>query len=173
MYPYLRLAKVVTLALTGKPLALDDVGRIRMLVWPFDIDVYPEMNNGRHLTMMDLGRADFTIRSGILTHGQKRGWGLVAAGASVRFRHRLAPLRRFVLSTRMLGHDHRWFYFHHETEQGGRVCSSALARVGLRSKQGLVPSADVLEVLGRSDWKPELPEWVTKWIASEDARPGL
>jgi len=171
MYPYLRLAKVVTLALTGKPLALDDVGRIRMLVWPLDIDVYPEMNNGRQLTMMDLGRADFTIRTGILTRGHKRGWGLVAAGASVRFRHRLAPLRRFVLSTRLAGRDERWFYFLHEAEQGGRVCSSALARVGLRSKQGLVPSVDVLEMLGRADWNPEMPGWVTKWIDAEDARP--
>lgn len=171
MYPYLRLVKVVARAITGKPLDLDDTGRVTMLVWPFDLDVYPEMNNGRHLTIMDLGRADFTIRSGILKRGHDRGWSLVAAGASVRFRHRLAPLRRFVLATRLLGHDERWFYFLHETEQGGRTCSSALVRVGLRSKQGLVPSAEVLEALGRSDWKPDMPEWVRKWIEAEDARP--
>lgn len=171
MYPYLRLAKVVTKAIFGAPLELDDVGRLRMLVWPLDIDVYPEMNNGRHLTIMDLGRADFTIRTGILKQGHERGWSLVAAGASVRFRRRLAPLRRFILSTRVLGHDDRWFYFLHETEQGGRMCSSALVRVGLRTKEGLVPSETVLEALGRPDWRPEMPEWVVKWIEAEDARP--
>ena len=173
MYPYLRLAKVVAQALTGRPLDLDDVGRLRMLVWPLDIDVYPEMNNGRHLTMMDLGRADFTIRAGILKTGHRRGWSLVAAGASVRFRHRLAPLRRFTLTSRILGHDERWFYFLHETGQHGRICSSALVRVGLRSTEGLVPSDEVLEALGRSDWKPPMPDWVLKWIEAEDARPKI
>jgi acyl-CoA thioesterase FadM len=171
MYPYLRLAKVVAAASFGQSLTLDDVGRLRMLVWPLDIDVYPEMNNGRHLTIMDLGRVDFAIRTGILKKGHARGWGLVAAGASARFRHRLAPMRRFVLTTRLLGHDDRWFYFLHETEQGQRVCSSALVRVGLRSKEGLVPSDNVLEVLGTPEWKPAMPEWVLKWIEAEDARP--
>jgi acyl-CoA thioesterase FadM len=171
MYPYLRLAKVVTGALLGDSIDLNDVARLRMLVWPLDIDIYPEMNNGRHLTIMDLGRADFAIRSGILKTGHRKGWGLVAAGASVRFRHRLAPLRRFVLSTRVVGHDARWFYFLNETEQAGRTCSSALVRVGLRSKEGLVPSDTVLDALERPEWNPTMPEWVLKWIAAEDARP--
>lgn len=171
MYPYLRLTKVIATAFLGPSLELDDVSRKRFLVWPTDVDIYPEMNNGRHLTIMDLGRADFTIRSGILRKGHERGWSLVAAGASVRFRHRLVPLRRFVLSTRVLGRDDRWFYFLHETEQGGRVCSSALVRVGLRSKDGLVSPERVLEMLGREGWRPELPAWVRKWIEAEDARP--
>lgn len=173
MYPYLRLAKVVAASSLGRPLALEDVSRIRMLVWPLDIDVYPEMNNGRHLTLMDLGRVDFAIRTGILKKGHARGWGLVAAGASVRFRHRLAPLRRFALTTRLVGRDDRWFYFIHETEQGARVCSQALVRVGLRSKDGLVASSEVLAVLGRPEWKPAMPHWVLKWIEAEDARPKL
>jgi acyl-CoA thioesterase FadM len=173
MYPYFRLAKVITNAVLGRGLSLDDISRVRFLVWPGDVDIYPEMNNGRHLTIMDLGRADFTIRTGILKRGHERGWTLVAAGASVRFRHRLAPLRRFILTSRLLGHDDRWFYFLHETEQGGRVCSSALVRVGLRSKAGLVTAERVLEALGRPEWRPALPAWVAKWIEAEDARPKL
>jgi len=171
MYPYLRLAKVIATALLGQPIELDGVSRLQFLVWPLDIDIYPEMNDGRHLTIMDLGRADFAIRSGILKAGRERGWSLVAAGASVRFRHRLAPLRRFTLATRLLGRDDRWFYFLHETVQSVRTCSSALVRAGLRSKDGLVPAKEVIGAAGMPEWSPELPAWVRTWIEAEELRP--
>jgi hypothetical protein len=34
-----------------------------------------------------------------------------------------------------------------------------------------VPTAEVLEALGRPDWNPELPPWVAAWIMAEETRP--
>jgi len=170
MYPYFRLAKVIVFGLAGRRQKFGDAGALRMFVWPTDIDVYPEMNNGRHLTLMDLGRFDLAIRSGLFKVVHQNGWSFVAAGASVRFRNPLAPLRFFALRTKPVGHDLRWFYFLQETVQGGKVCSSVLIRGGIRAKNGLVPAEDVLEAMGRSDWNPEIPDWVMSWIEADDKR---
>ena len=171
MYPYLRLAKVIVAANFGRRLDFRQESALRLFVWPGDIDVYPEVNNGRHLTLMDLGRIDLAARSGFLKITHKNGWSFTAAGASVRFRRRMRPLRHFTLRTQLLGHDDRWFYFDQRTEQGGRTCSAALVRAGIASRQGLVPVAEVLEAVGVGGWNPPLPAWVAAWIAAEAQRP--
>lgn len=171
MYPYLRFAKVFVRAQWGHRLKIDDVGRLKMRVWPGDIDFYPEMNNGRHLTLMDLGRIDLAVRTGLMKTARRMGWGFVVAGASVRFRRRLRPFSGFTLLTRLLGRDGRWFYFHQRTVRDGRTCSSALVRAGLTSKAGLVAVSDVLAAMGAGDWASDLPDWVRAWIASDELRP--
>jgi acyl-CoA thioesterase FadM len=170
MYPYLRLVGVVIGARFRPGLGLDDEGVLRLRVWPTDIDVYPEVNNGRHLTLMDLGRFDFALRCGLMRLAHSRRYGFVVAGASVRYRHRLPPLRRFTLHTRLLGRDERWFYFQQLARHNGRVCASALIRVALTSRSGLVPTAEVMEGLGAPSWRPELPDWVSAWIVADDQR---
>ena len=170
MYPYLRLVKVIICASLGKRLELGSSGTLNMFVWPSDIDFYPEMNNGRHLTVMDLGRIDISVRTGLFQLVHSRGWGFVAAGASVRFRHPLRPLRRYQLHTKPIGQDGRWFYFLQETVQKGKTCSSALIRGGIKDKSGLVPAREVLQALGKAEWNPELPDWVKHWIEADDQR---
>lgn len=170
MYPYFRLAKVVLCGLMGKPKQFGEVGTLNMLVWPSDIDFYPEMNNGRHLTLMDLGRIDLAVRTGLFKLIQRNGWGVLVAGASVRYSHPLRPLKRFALYTRPLGQDGRWFYFLQETVQGGKTCSSVIFRGGVRGKNGLVPARKVLKQMGQAEWEPELPSWVTSWIEADENR---
>ena len=42
-----------------------DVSRLAFRVWPHDLDTSLHMNNGRYWTLMDHGRADIMIRSGL------------------------------------------------------------------------------------------------------------
>jgi acyl-CoA thioesterase FadM len=129
------------------------------------------MNNGRQLTVMDLGRFDLGVRTGLMRIAHRNNWGFTVAGASVRYRHRIRPFSRVNLHSRLIGHDERWFYFQQENRCRGRVCSSALIRAAVTSKTGLVPVADVLDAMGASHWNPSLPEWVKAWIEADDLRP--
>ncbi|MGD8539920.1 MAG: acyl-CoA thioesterase [Candidatus Aminicenantes bacterium] len=136
-----------------------------------DIDFYPELNNGRHLTMMDMGRIDLAARTRLLRIVHKKKWGLAVSGASVRFRHRLKAFQSFRLYTRIVAIDERWFYFHQSTVRKGKTHSSALVRAAITSKEGLVPVKDVLDAVGMSDWDPGIPEWVRAWKEAEELRP--
>lgn len=171
MYPYLRSARVILSAWLGRPLDFDAESVVRMRVWLGDIDVFSELNNGRHLTLMDMGRFDLAVRSGFLRAVHHMGWGLTVGGASVRFRHRVPPFSRICVRSRVVGHDERWFYFHQTIERGDRLCSAALVRTAVIEKGHLVPMKRVLEALETAASAPELPGWVQAWVDAEAQRP--
>ena len=171
MYPYFRTVRVLVGSRFGPRLGIADEGCLTLRAWPGDLDFYPEVNNGRQLTLMDLGRLDFAARTGLLELVHRKKWGLVVGGASVRFRRRLPPFRKFLLKTRLTGHDERWFYFHQRTERDGAICSAALLRAGIRRAGGLVPAVEVLREIGEAEWDPDLPGWVEAWIEAEGRRP--
>ncbi|HPL64248.1 MAG: acyl-CoA thioesterase [Syntrophales bacterium] len=153
-------------------MAISDESVLEMRVMPGDVDFYPECNNGRHLTLMDLGRIDLAIRTGLMKTVMKKGWGLMVAGASVRYRYRLRLFDKYKLRTQFAGSDDRWMYFHQWTERDGTVCSSALIRGALTSRSGLVPVKEVFAAIGIPAWDKELPEWVRAWAEAEQLRPG-
>jgi acyl-CoA thioesterase FadM len=171
MYPYLRFVKVLLAAQTGSRLGLDSESVLRLRIWLGDIDFYPEVNNGRHLTLMDLGRVDLAARSSLLRAVHRAGWGLVVGGASIRYRRKVPPFSKVLLRTKIVGHDGRWFYFHQKIERDGTVCSAALVRAGIKGKTGLVPVPAVLEAAHQASWAPDLPDWVRAWVEAESLRP--
>lgn len=170
MYPYLRVAGVLAGCLVKPKLRIDEASELRLRVWPSDIDLYPEMNNGRFWTVMDLGRYDLAARTGLMRMARRNGWLFVVAGGSIRYRRRLPPFGRFLLRTSLVGHDGRWFYFVQEFVRCGRVAAQAAVRAGLRTAKTAIPARTVLEALGRGDWAPPLPDWVRSWIEAEKTR---
>lgn len=171
MYPYLRLAGILLRARFQPTLSPLDESELRLRVWMGDIDLYPELNNGRHQTMMDLGRMDLAARSGVLAVIRRRGWGLVVGGANLRYRRRIPFMSSFVLRTKWVGADERWMYFHQRSYVNGEICSAGIVKAGVTSRQGLVSPAELLAALGLDLPVPPCPEWVNQWQAAESMRP--
>jgi acyl-CoA thioesterase FadM len=144
---------------------------LKLRVFFGDIDIYPELNNGRHLTLMDMGRLDLAQRTGLLRLVHRQKWSFAVAGASVRYRHRLKFLKGYRLHTRIAATDDRWFYFHQNTIRKGKIHSSALIRAGIINKKGIVPVKTVLEKMGAQDWDPGIPDWIEAWAKAEELRP--
>lgn len=173
MYPYFRAIRwMVSSSFKEK---LDDPfesTNIHSRVWFADIDVYPELNNGRHLSLMDLGRYNHGNRMGLFSILRKNKWGLMVAGNFTRYRRRLKLFQKFTLETEIVGYDERWFYFYQKTKVKGIIHSSALIRTAITSKEGLIPSAKLVKEMG-IDFKPSIPSWVTKWIELHEVSPAL
>ena len=66
---------------------------------PWDIDMFGEMNNGRVLTLTDLGRLSLGLRCGLVDVIRRKRWSLAMAGANVRWRQRILPMRRYKMIT--------------------------------------------------------------------------
>ena len=69
--------------------ALELPGGISVLhfrVWPLDLDLSLHMNNGRYLTIMDLGRIDILTRSGLLRVVVRERWTPIASGIQISVR---------------------------------------------------------------------------------------
>jgi len=171
MYPYLRMFHLLSSARRKPTLTVMQESVVKLRVWPGDIDVFKELNNGRHLTMMDFGRFDLAVRSGLLKMVKEKGWGLAVAGASVRFRHRLRMFDKFELHTKVAGYDKRWFYFHQQIIRNGKIHSAALIRTAVTSKGGIVNVYKVIEEMGLEVDEMPLPDWIKAWAEADEMRP--
>jgi len=165
VYPLVRTAKVAAAALAGRPMSLTGTSRINLRVWPGDLDLYLHMNNGRYLSLMDLGRLDFIIRVGMLPFMRRQGWRPQLAAATTRFWRSLQPFSRFSLNTRVVWWDEKWIYMHHEMVREGRVAAQGMVKLVIKSPQGTVAPPQAALALGVDPRPaPEPPPGLAAWI---------
>ncbi|EAQ64175.1 hypothetical protein MED121_01045 [Marinomonas sp. MED121] len=171
MYPVLRLFKTLFQAKHRSKLSFLEKSTIKFRCHPWDIDMFGEMNNGRALTLFDLGRMDLAIRVNLMPTVRKEKWGLAVAGSSVRYRKRIKLFDKIVMRSQLVAYDDKWFYFEQSMWVGETACSSVLIRGGITSKDGLQSPKNVLKTTGLQHEAPTTPLWVQDWIDSEVHRP--
>ena len=152
-------------------LALTETSELDFRAGLTDVDMFGELNNARYFSYMELGRWDYSYRVGFVALMRRRRWGVAAGGASVRYRRRIPLFGKFRLTTQAICHDGRWFYFLHEFYARERICASALLKIGVTSRDGLVPAAEVLAHFDGKAPDDRVPDWVQAWIDAEGLRP--
>ena len=168
MYPYLRLLIIITKGLFQKkvdPNLL--VSKIKIRVWPNDIDPFFELNNGRYVTLLDLGRFDYILKIKLHKLLKKEGWSLTVAGTYNEYRHRIRAFQQFELSTTIIGHDHRWFYFQQKASKSGKIHFSSIIKTAVTSKNGLVQPEVAIKKMNLEHVKVELPDWIVPLTTQE------
>ncbi len=170
MYPFLRYLGALVRARRAEPLPVFGTDTIRLRCLPIDIDPFFELNNGRVLTLFDLGRFSLGQRVGLVRALRQNRWGLAVAGASIRYRARVKAFQRVEIRTRTLSWDPRFFYMEQAMWRGETCCSHVLIRVAITNADGIVPTATVADAMGLPD-PPPLPQWVAAWVAAEAERP--
>lgn len=171
MYPVFRLITSSINSAVSKPINFDSICKTTFRCRPWDLDMFFEMNNGRVLTLYDLGRFDFAIRSGLFKTLVKKKWGLVVAGSSVRYRQRIKLFDKVTIHTQVAGFEGRWIYVTQSMWVKKRPVSSVILRTGVTGNGKPILMDELLKEINLSNWKIELPNWVKSWIASEENRP--
>lgn len=171
MYPFIRLAWQLWLHRTSPAMGLTDLHVSHHRCLPWDLDGFLELNNGRTLTLYDIGRFTAGQRMGLSGALRTNRWGLAVAGVSVRYRRRVTALQRIEMRTRCVGWDHKFVYIVQSMWVGGTCTSQALLRTAVTSKTGTVEPAVVARAIGHDGVSPDLPPWVAGWIAAEGNRP--
>ena len=170
MYPVLRLFSTLIRSRSADKIAIDQGSETSFICRPWDIDMFMEMNNGRILTLYDLGRFNLGMRIGLNQILRNNRWGLVVAGSTVRYRKRIRAFDKVTMHSQIVAVDKRWVYIMQSMWVKDQPASSILLRTGVTSKGKTLPVADVLTEFNRSDWQPEPDGWVKEWIASEAER---
>ncbi len=156
-------------ALRKPRLGLLEESVLRMRVRVTDCDVYRHVNNGRYLSLMDMGRIDLVTRCGAMGVFRRNRWSAVAGGATIRFRRELRLGTTYVLRTRVVGWEDTWWFFEQQFERAdGSLAARAYAKVTiLDSSHTRIEAARVVEALGLDPQSPPLPEGVVAWQSSE------
>lgn len=171
MFPFVRMAKEFILHHKAGDLPVLGVHVSYHRCWPQDLDVFIEMNNGRILTILDLGRTILARRVGLLAALKANRWGLTMAGVSVRYRKRIRPFVKFKMVSRAVGWDDKFFYLDQSIWIDGECAAQALYRSAITDKNGIVKPRRLFDYIGYEGDRPVLPDWVENWIDADATRP--
>ena len=171
MYPWIRFAREMLRARKMPALNVGETHATPLRCGIFDIDYQFEMNNGRIITLFDLGRVPMFVRMGVLEEMQAAGWYGTIAGSSIRYRRRITIGQKLEIRSRAVGVDNRFFYIEQGIFRGDECCAHGLLRAAITTGKGIVPTGDVLERLGFVDTIPILPDWARDWDRAEASRP--
>jgi acyl-CoA thioesterase FadM len=171
MYPFGRMALEIWLHRNAPPLPLLGTHVSWHRCMPWDLDPWIELNNGRTLTLFDLGRIPLSLRTGLRAALRREGWGMTVAGSTVRYRRRIAMFDRVEMRSRCIGWDNRFLYTEQSLWRGADCTTQVVIRSAVTSAQGIVAPARVVAAMGEAADSPGLPPWVQAWIAAEAQRP--
>jgi acyl-CoA thioesterase FadM len=170
MYPLIRLISSSFKSRLAKKISIFDVCETQFRCRPWDLDMFMEVNNGRLLTLYDLGRFDLAIRSGLAGVLIKNRWGLVVAGSSVRYRRRVRMFDKVTMRTQVVGQDEKWTYIAQSIRVKDRPTSSILLRTGVTAQGGVIPTDEVAAAMGLDKLNTDMPPWVKAWIEADAER---
>ena len=166
---YARLFMALLRSWGGERAPHDEVNYSRFRVWPHDLDAFGHMNNGRYLQIMDVSRAQWMARTGVLRAMRRQKWGAVLGGNITRYRRSLKPFQSYSVQTNLVCWDDRWFFFKHMfLDRQGRCVAVGLSRAALRAPQGWVATCDVVEQVQPGVRSPEMPEYFKAWVQAEN-----
>lgn len=173
MYPFVRSCKELFRAYRMPRFANPtDTHVSHHICWPHDLDFFVELNNGRAMSLYDIGRFAAGMRVGLIAAVVKNGWALTMAGSTVRFRRRIRGFERFEMRSRAVCWDERFMYLEQSMwKRNGECASHVLYRAAVTDKTGMIPTARVIEAMGQNPISPPMPEWIEKWARADEFRP--
>ena len=169
MIPVFRYAQVAGRALHGRRMTALDEYRVPLRVAPSDVEL-TRMNNGRYVTLMDLGRVGLALQCGLLPSMLRKRWTPLVAAVSIRYRRSLKIGQSFDLVTRVAAFDDKYWYFDQRFEAGGDLYAGAYVKALFHGPRVAVPVREMLLAAGTPDLvSPPLPESMLLWQKSEEA----
>jgi len=115
-----------------------------------DLDLNLHMNNGRYLSVMDLGRFDLMLRAGVFYKMIQGGYLPIVKSESISFEKSLTLWQNYNLETQLKAWDEKFFYMTQNFEINGKLVAAAHVRVCFKKRgvRGITPVSELFEFIG-------------------------
>jgi len=173
MFPWLRLTRILLGTVGKSKVDLFASTRVRLRVWPNDLDFNLHVNNSRYLALTDIARVHFFVRTGLWALASKQRAFPAIADMVAKFRRGLGVFDAVEIETRLLGWDERWAYLESRLLRDGRVIGVVTIRGVFKGPNGPIDLGGFLRKFGYSGESPALPKWIHGFVEGCDSLSGL
>lgn len=129
-----------------RKVALTETISLRFSVWLTDIDV-SVMNHAALMTVMELGRIDFMVRTNFLKLANEKKWFFPSQAISVQFYRPLKLFQKAELLTRVSFVDEKWIYTEQKVVRKGKIIVACLVKSTIKKGRETIPTSEVVEAL--------------------------
>jgi len=151
---YLRLFILLLKSWLKPRMGMQDKSVLKFYVLPNDLDINMHMNNGRYNSIMDLGRVDIMLRTGLLKMLYKRKWFGVVGSIHTRFRRPLKLFQAYELHSQIIYWDNKWTWVEHKMYSQNKLICSALVQTLIRKKGENVPTDELMKIMNFNNQSP-------------------
>ncbi len=147
---YFRLILVILAALrrdTITPALLKNTISVRML--PNDLDINMHVNNGRYLTLCDLTRVDFFVRTGIAALMLKHKWTPIIAEHTMTYLRPIKVFAKIDIRMEITHFDEKYFYCSHYFYKGDKLMAQGTSKALVISKSGSLTPQYTLDAVAQ------------------------
>ncbi len=143
---YFRLIMIVLKALRRPTITTDDLTSvISVRMMPTDLDLNMHVNNGRYLTLCDLTRVDFFVRSGIAALMLKHKWSPIISEHTMTYLRPLKVFSKVDIHMEITHFDEKYFYCSHHFYKDGKLMAQGTSKALVISKTGSLTPAYTME----------------------------
>ncbi|MFT4926949.1 MAG: acyl-CoA thioesterase FadM [Phenylobacterium sp.] len=157
---YLRLFWILITAKFRPKAHLLATTKIKGRILPNDLDINMHVNNGRYLSIADLGRVDYMVKTGFMNIMIKRKWKPIVASVNARYVKGLTLMQEYELTSKLLCWDEKWGYFEHRFERNGKLIAVVYIKGLFVGPDGRVAVGEAAKALGVTEPSPAMPDEV-------------
>jgi acyl-CoA thioesterase FadM len=132
---------------------------IHFRVWPLDIDA-SIMNHASMMTVMELGRIDFMVRSRFFALARKKKWYFPSAAISVQFIRPLSLFQKAEVHTRVFHVSESWIYLEQKVVRDGKTVAVCIVKSKVKKGRETVNTNEILRALNIDSFPMEGSELV-------------
>lgn len=130
-------------------------------VWITDIDI-SVMNHASLLTVMEVGRIDFMVRTDFFKIATKNKWFFPSQALTVQYYRPLKIFQKAELQTKLSYVDEKWIYLEQRVIRNGKDVAGCLVKSTIKKGRETVPTSEIIKALNIS----KVPSTKSKLIES-------
>lgn len=143
---WFRLFPTIFTAKNRSKLSISEESNLTFRVWPTDIDV-SIMNHAAMMTVMEMGRIDYMVRTGFFKLARKMKWYFPIRGISAQFIRPLKLFQKANLITRVFHIDESWFYIEQKIYRKGKIIAICIVKATVKKGRIPVSTNEILKEL--------------------------
>ena len=143
---YFRLIWVVINALRRATITPENLTTsVNVRIMPNDLDVNMHVNNGRYLTLCDLTRVDFFVRSGLAKLMIKNKWSPIISEHTMTYLRPIKVFSKVDIQMEITHFDDKFFYCTHHFYIGKKLMAQGTSKALVISQKGSLTPAYTMD----------------------------
>lgn len=161
---YMRLLVCISHNIRKPEIDLKDAMVRSFRVLPHDLDIFGHMTNSRFLQIMDVGRVQWMMRSGVAKLLFKNRIAPVIASNIVLYKRSLKPWQRYKVHTRMVCWNDDWLFVESKfINERGQCVALGCSRVRLLQQGNNFSPVTAAEMHTPGIERPAFPAYIQHW----------